>query len=87
MIHVVLRKADGAAEEVVDKDADEHQQDIDRLAPCVEHEAGAEQYAVFDRDVLRQRHADPVVEEQRERQERHQEGRGTEYHIVLSFGE
>ena len=78
---------DDPAGREVEQDAEEHQQDIDRLAPCVEHEAGAEQYAVFDRDVLRQRHADPVVEEQRERQERHQEGRGTEYHIVLSFGE
>ena len=69
----------------VEQNAQEHQDDVHRLAPCVEHEASKEQDAVFDRDVLRQRHADPVVEEQRQRQERHQEGRGTEYHGVSSF--
>ena len=69
----------------VEQNAQEHQDDVHRLAPCVEHEAGQQQYAVFDRDVLRQRHADPVVQEQRQRQERHQKGRRTEYHIVTSF--
>jgi hypothetical protein len=70
----VLRARDGAADRVIEYDGPQHEDQVRRLTPCIEHETGDEQHAVAPIA----RHDE--VRRERRRQKQEQENRRRKDH-------